>query len=660
MKIALFLAGLYCLADLFLSLRFKIRLKPSHFSLISASLWSSGRAVLPLFALSTVLLWFFPILSLALILFAKWPHPFLTLFRERGKKPAASFPLHATTNQGIKLFDIHTEDKPHLLFVVLESFRAKNVGCLGAKVALSPHFDALAKEGILFTNFHSTGNLTNRAIIASLFGISPAHQPWHLGQYSDLSLIGLPQILKERGYHPALIQGGSTAFDHEAEFFGKQGFQTILGKRDLPKSGTSWGAHDEYLMPFAASWLEKQKEPTFLNLYTITNHHPWIHPRNQNGFLNTFAYTDWALNLLVEELKSRNLLEKCILFIFGDHGQELEDRDPHFEINRHLYQDNVHVPLLMYAKGRIQKPQTIETVASQIDLLPTVLDLLNLTEPHHSLGKSLLRNSSKPIFFSHPFDTSIRGCRDGKWKYLEQEQGEQLFNLELDPEEKINRIAEGTPLRETTHAYFETLEQFYSDHPIEQKTSLLHLDFSNSLQINDSFLEDIGKKQPELSSIALSNCLLLTDVGIASLFQNCPKLEKLYIDGIDEITGCSWGPAPHLIHLNALNCPRFNPKWISELSSLRILHLGSSKISDRDLFDLAKTQKNLSAIHFSSLHEITDQGLISLLEVNRHLMILNLEDCPRITNKSIHAIQSKLFRYKFISDCPLILDLFRN
>lgn len=652
MRFLLYAAALYCLADLFLRLRFHTRLKPSHFSLISGSFWSSGKSIIPLFALTAALIWFFPLLSLALILFAKWPHPFLSAYRElKQKKAAASFPLTTTPTMGPKLFDIPTADKPHILFITLESFRAKNVGCLGAKLPLSPHFDELAKKGILFSNFHSTGNLTNRAIIASLFGIQPAHQPWHLGQYCNLPLIGLPHILSKHGYHPALIQGGSTAFDHEAEFFGKQGFETILGKRDIAKPGTSWGSHDEFLMPFAAQWLQKQKTPTFLNLFTITNHHPWRHPQKTDGFLNTFAYTDWALNLLIEELRERSLLEKSILFIFGDHGQELEDRDPRFEINRHLFQDNIHIPLLIYAEGRIKAPLKIDTVSSQIDLLPTVLDLMNLKDPHQSLGKSLLRPSSSPIFFSHPFDTSIRGCREGNWKFLDSEE---LYDLSTDPEEKINRIAEGTPLKERTEAFFETLDRFYSEQPHEIKESPLHLDFSNSLEMNDASLQKMAQNHTDLSSLTLSNCLLLTDKGIASLLNSCPKLEKLYLNGIDEITGSGWPPIPYLTHLNAMNCPQMNTEWIAKLPSLRILQLGSSEVSDKDLIALAETQKNLAAIYFSHLYGITDRGLAPLLKANPHLVILSLENCPQISNASTDSIQSKIFRYKFISECPLM------
>jgi hypothetical protein len=270
---------------------------------------------------------------------------------------------------------------------------------------------------------------------------------------------------------------------------------------------------------------------------------------------------------------------------------------------------------------------------------------MNLPDPHQSLGKSLLRPSISPVFFSHPFDNPIRGCREGNWKYLDTEE---LYELSTDPEEKINRIAEGTPLKEKIGLFFETLDQFYLEQPCEKKESSFHLDFSNSLKITDGLLEEIAKKNPNLASISLENCLLLTDTGIASLLQYCPKLERLYLDGQDEITGTGWGPAPHLINLKALNCPKMTIPWIAQLPSLKSLQIGSSTISDDDLTILAASQKNLNAIYFSGLHEITDSGLKPLLEENENLIVLSLIDCPRITNNSADSIKSKIFRHKFI------------
>ena len=129
--------------------------------------------------------------------------------------------------------------------------------------------------------------------------------------------------------------------------------------------------------------------------------------------------------------------------------------------------------------------------------------------------------------------------------------------------------------------------------------------------MNDALLEKVAQNHPELSSIYLSNCLLLTDVGIRSLLAHCPKLEKLYIDGIDEIRGTNWPPMAHLTHLNALNCPHLSGRWVTALPSLRILFLGSMSITDLDLIALPK----LSALYLSHLYGISDQGLKPLLAI---------------------------------------------
>ena len=109
------------------------------------------------------------------------------------------YPLlrHTDRFQGKKRFELIRGEKPHVLFIFLESFRAKNVGCLGGSPAVSPHFDRLAEKGILFTQFYANGLQTYRAMISSFFGI-PAHlKTASLEPFCSIPLIGLPQILKE-------------------------------------------------------------------------------------------------------------------------------------------------------------------------------------------------------------------------------------------------------------------------------------------------------------------------------------------------------------------------------------------------------------------------------------------------------------------------------
>lgn len=723
-------AAAYHLADAFLFRKLRIRLHPSLFPLLlrPASFWSSLKKLrpFPLFlGLSLIFLGAACAIP-GLLLFLNVPSPlfFLSLFFASGtlsvlendppftnplfliqkdaglwlinrwkrkEIPAApefqmeracflskEFPLLRLTleHKGEKTAEIALKkgEKPHLIFLILESFRAKNVGCMGAQLPLSPRFDALAEKGLLFTRFHAAGNLTNRCAVASLYGILPAYQAWHMGRYVGIPFTGLPQILSQFGYHPALIQGSSLAFDHGIEFFQGHGFKTLLGKRDIEKQmrcrGTSWGVFDEHLVDFSVSWLKEQKEPAFLTLFMITNHHPWTAPEEwiseqEHPYLKTFSYTDWALGKFVDELEKEGILDNSLLFIFGDHGQELTDRDPHFEINCHLYQENIHVPLLIYGKNRIPNPKKIETLSSQVDLLPTVLDLLRIPGPHHSMGSSLLRAHSKPIYFSYPFDPPLRGCREEDWKWLHSNGQDQLYDLKNDPEERLNCAAahpEKTEhLKNLSSDHAALVDRLYETRSFapktaDSKTDSLHLDFSNSLRMTDELLIETARSCPRLASLSLSRCVLITDLGIRGLLELCPHLEKLNLEGLDEITGEDWPKAPHLMHFKALECPRLRPgPWFKSLSSLRIVQLGSDAMTDEDLLPLQKTGP-LMTLQLSSAANITDQGLAPLLASNPHLETLSLEDCPQIGNASLAALNGRLLSHLFISGCDRITD----
>ncbi len=430
-------------------------------------------------------------------------------------------------------------------------------------------------------------------------------------------------------------------------------------------------------MPFAASWLAEQSNPTFLNLYTITNHHPWIAPPNwtapveagNHPYHSTFAYTDHALGLLIDELRSKKLLEKCVLFIFGDHGQKTDLENPYSAFNSKLYQENINVPLLVYAEGRISSPKKIDTLASHVDLLPTIMDLFQLRDPHHSLGKSLLRASTDPIFFIHPFDSVIQGIREGSWKLLIDEAGEELYNLEQDPEEKTNLFRINpeivTKLKPQLLEFTSTLNALYEsksfapakkgDRSFRTGPNVYQIDFSRSLRLNDSLLEEILKECPNLVKLNLSGCKLITDQGIKAALTHCTLLEDLNVDELDDLTGLEWPVSIHLSEFRALACPRFEGwKWLQSLHSLRGLHLESDLMEDAHLMAMSEKLHALHTLSFKGLSFITDVGLSALLKANPFLKLISIFDSPLITDASILLLKGSVARLIQIGACPQV------
>ncbi len=386
--------------------------------------------------------------------FFLWESDLVRAFRFRSPSQRASptFRFRGPTSEENRRFTLEMEagERPHVIFLFLESFRAKNIGALGGSLGLSPSFDKWSKEGILFSQFHSNGLLTSSAMISSLFGILPMFHPSYLRSYLNLPLRGIPQILREQGYENGMILGGPGSFQSWERFFEMNDFQEIISKSDLittfpDAESMSWGVHDEWIYKKALTWLGNRKNPAFLTLLTATCHHPWLLPNSWKGkvddhpYFQTFSYADWALGQWLKALEKSGLMEKSLIFIFGDHGQELGERGEKSLVNRHLYQENIHVPLLLLAKGKLKKTLTCPEPCSQVDLLPTLLDLLNIGSTHHGMGESLLlKERSNPHFFLHPFQESFAAVRVGPWKcILNRTSGKQeLYHLENDPEEK--------------------------------------------------------------------------------------------------------------------------------------------------------------------------------------------------------------------------------
>ena len=598
--------------------------------------------------------------------------------------------------------------KPHVIFLFLESFRAKNVGCLGGTPAASPQFDALSQQGVLFSRFHANGLQTFRAMISSFFGI-PAHlNTMSLQSFCHIPFIGLPEILKDHGYHTALIQASYTAFDWTFPFFRKHSFDTILGREHFhtgPK--TSWGISDEALLHFAADWLEKQTAPTFLSLFTITNHHPWESPipfPTPEGlpvayrrFLQTFSYTDHCLGLFIERLKQTGLLDKSIVFIMGDHGQEMGERSPQIAIHNDLYQENIHIPLLLLCGESLR----IDEPASQVDLLPTVLDLLNIPAVHHSVGRSLAREGNAPLFFSMPRKTSKIGCIQENTKLI---LGEEEECYQLPDEQK--RCEVPPALKQMTRSYFQSIETLYAQSawappslekiPFEMKASpnmtdaewatfidqkprspifdLSHtaltdraveaigtqgvhiheLNLSHSTRFTDRALAWVAAHCPHLSIFNAAQCLLITDQGASAILNRCPYLRYFNLEGNSDITDFSLERETFLNALHLKECSNIRGEALARIARfcphLDYFVASLEKAEDLHLAEIANHLDQLLYLWLENGTSITDPALNVLIAANPRLSILIIENFAQIASLDLSG-KKWLNTLKF-AHCP--------
>ncbi len=622
--------------------------------------------------------------------------------------PSPKYPLFRCTKQflGEKAFSIGSLEgkKPHIVFLILESFRAKSVRACNPKApaSLTPCFNKLAKEGVLWKNFYSVSARSFKALLASHYGVSSKKDDKIFQNLPRFPLRGLPEILKEQGYTNAFLQGGDLEFDRMRDFTKNHGFDLIEGMQEITArfqekfQGSSWGLHDEYIMKRAVEVLkhaDAKGTPLFMDVLTISNHHPWrippgeketLHYPTQNPdearFQTVLHYSDRCLGQFVQELEKEGLLEKTLLFIFGDHGQPFSERGDQSGMREGLYDELVHIPLLLLAKGRELQPKIVEEVASQLDLLPTMIDLLGISSFHHAMGRSLFRQNKEAVALFHsPFLPLQLGMRKQEWKWMCQVEGseEELYNLSTDPQEKDN-VAHAFPmvvkaLREeafarnalTEHLFekrqmipSETLEENPIDLSGQELTkqqlvemlsklpptelcldncknlddekmlaiapfckNLSRLSLRNCLQISSKALHQFFQETGEIDRLDLSHCLQL-DEGLEQLFDKPTRLHRLYLDGLLQIDGAK-------IAALTKNTP-----------SLQRLSLHDTKGCDDGAFE--KIVQNCPQLRHLKIDasDITDKSLESLARHTPHLVGLHLMYGDHITDEGLALLKS--------------------
>ena len=298
---------------------------------------------------------------------------------------------------------------PNLVFVLLESWSFRYVDALsGSHYGVTPNFDALVKQGLTFTRAYSAGQRSIEGVQATLTGIPRLIGMPHLGKGLELSSISrLGAIAQHHGYRTIFAQSsrrGSFRMDAIArsagfeEYYGMEDFPIVLDYPDPSASDFGW---DYETLMFVSGKLAQTKGPFLAYVYTGTTHEPFtrLPPRfekrtpgslTEDGFLNTLSYADWSLGEFMKKAEQADWFKDTIFVFVADHPLGK------FGVTSPL--DRFHVPLLIYAPGRI-KPGTNDVVASQLDLFPTLVDLLGFEDSFSALGDSLLRKQDGYAFF---------------------------------------------------------------------------------------------------------------------------------------------------------------------------------------------------------------------------------------------------------------------
>ena len=291
----------------------------------------------------------------------------------------------------------------NVVVILMESFAGHSVGALGRTGNVTPYFDNLAKEGLLFERFFSNGTHTHQGMFATMacFPNLPGFEYLMQTPEGSHKLSGLPELLSARNFDDVYVYNGDFAWDNQSGFFSNQGMTTFVGRNDFVNpvfSDPTWGVSDQDMFSRGLEELKKRegKEPFYALLQTLSNHTPYalptplpVEPVTNRGSLNehltAMRYSDWALGQFFEKARKEPYFKETLFVVVGDHGFGNEQQISEMDLGR------FNVPLLLIGPGIQEKfGARVDTVGTQIDIVPTIMGRLGGEFRQQCWGRDLL------------------------------------------------------------------------------------------------------------------------------------------------------------------------------------------------------------------------------------------------------------------------------
>lgn len=359
-------------------------------------------------------------------------------------------------------------DRKNIILIVVDALRADHMGLYGYGRDTTPYLNQLAR-----TEMVQKAPIMRSTCAESSCGLSSLASSKFVHQISDNSFT-LQQVLQQHGYQIHMILGG----DH-THFYGlKERYGTVDSYFDGSTARGYYANDDRLVMDKVASLPAWNNVPTLFQLHLMSahilgkrfststkylpaaNYNPMkvrelggadnLHELATNYYDNGVFQADMVIDNILQALRTKGYLDNSIVVITADHGESLGERGLYNHANG-VHEAVLRIPFVMISFGYNSRPFSDKHIdASQVDIAPTLLKELDMPQPVSWAGVPLQQPETRHYtYFQEGMDYGLIDLRDSQniWKYwINKKSGkEYAFNLSIDAQETINRIAEIAP-----------------------------------------------------------------------------------------------------------------------------------------------------------------------------------------------------------------------
>lgn len=295
--------------------------------------------------------------------------------------------------------------RPNIVIIIMESCGGQFTE-LGGHPEITPRLNALAQEGIYFSECYANSWRTDKGVVSILSGY-PAFPITSVMKIPEKSrkLPSIASSLQANGYATSFLYGGDINFTNMRSYVMGTGFEKLRWKTDFSReeqSSAQWGVRDDLMMGSLLDEIRNEKHNHWMKtLLTLSSHEPWDVPTKvlDDEVYNAFNYLDGCIGQLVDSLQATPIWDNLLLVILPDHGYRYKGIDE----STRLYN---HIPMI-WVGGAVKEPRCIEQVCNQSDLAATLLGQLRIDHQVFTFSRDVLSTVYQLPMAWHTYNNGV-------------------------------------------------------------------------------------------------------------------------------------------------------------------------------------------------------------------------------------------------------------
>lgn len=300
--------------------------------------------------------------------------------------------------------DISKTEKPNVIIFILESFGREYWGCMNEDTNVAnfqshtPFLDSLSKSSLIFTNAYANGRQSIHGMSSVLAGIPSFLDAFTSSPYAKQDIQSIISVCDSMGYNTSFFHGAANGSMGFLGFSNILGYKNYFGRTEFNNESEYdgiWGIWDEPFFQYMGQTLTQQKQPFMATLFSLSSHDPFKIPekyknRFKEGHIpihKCIEYTDYSIQQFFEYAKKQDWYQNTIFVFTADHTNQYYYQEYNNSIDRFA------VPILFFSPNNKFNLHGKNTeLAQQIDIYPTLTQLIGYNKPIRSWGRSLVAN----------------------------------------------------------------------------------------------------------------------------------------------------------------------------------------------------------------------------------------------------------------------------